>query len=199
MQFEFNKCAVLTMKRGQQVHCEGIDLGDGVVIEEEDEEGYKYIGILERYDICQEKMKEKVQKVYYKRVSAVLKSKLNGGNVTNAINIRAVATVRYGAGIINWNKGRLDKIDGQMLKLLNMHRDLHPRSFVDLLYITRAQRGRELLSFKDCVELERSDLFDYAENNNKILLKTATEELQLKLMGRIKIDDERIKIAKNKY
>ena len=80
-----------------------------------------------------------------------------------------------------------------------MHRDVHPRSFVDLLYITRAQRGRELLSFKDCIELERSDLFDYAENNNKILLKTATEELQLKLMGRIKIDDERIKIGKNKY
>ena len=199
MQFEFNKCAVLKMKRGEQVHCEVIDLGDGVVIEEEDEEGYKYIGILERDDICQEKMKEKVQKVYYKRVSAVLKSKLNGGNVINAINIRAVATVRYGAGIINWNKGRLGKIDGQMRKLLNMHRDLHPRSFVDLLYITRAQRGRGLLSFKDCVELERSDLFDYAENNNKILLKTATEELQLKLMGRIKIDDERIKIGKNKY
>ena len=144
-------------------------------------------------------MKEKVQKVYYKRVSAVLKSKLNGENVTNAINIRAVATVRYGAGIINWNKGRLDKIDGQMRKLLNMHRDLHPHSLVDLFYIARAQRGRELLSFKDCVELERSDLFDYAENNNKILLKTATEELQLKLMGRIKIDDERIKIGKNKY
>ena len=41
----------------------------------------------------------------------MLKSKLNGGNVINAINIWAVATVRYGAGIINWNKGELDKID----------------------------------------------------------------------------------------
>ena len=199
MQFEFNECAVLKMKRGEQVHCKGIDLGDGVVIEEEDEEGHKYIGILERDDICQEKMKEKVQKEYYKRVSAVLKSKLNGGNVINAINIRAIATVWYGAGIINLNKGQLDKIDGQMRKLLNMHRDLHPRSFVDLLYITRAQRGRGLLSVKDCVELERSDLFDFAENNNEILLNAAAEELQLRLMGRIKIDDERIKIGKNKY
>ena len=27
MQFEFDKCAVLKMKRGKQVHCEGIDLG----------------------------------------------------------------------------------------------------------------------------------------------------------------------------
>ena len=59
-----------------------------------------------------------------------------------------------------------------MLKLLNMHRGLHPRSSVDRLYIPRAQGGRELLSVKDSVELERSNLFDYAANNN--------ERLQLK-------------------
>ena len=87
------------MKRENQIYCEGIDLGDGAVIEEADEEGYKYLGILERDDICQERMKEKVRKEYYKRVRAV-----------NTINIWAV-TVWYGAGIINWNKGESDKID----------------------------------------------------------------------------------------
>ena len=87
----------------------------------EADEGYKYLGILERDDICQEKMNKKVQKEHYKGVWAVLKSKLNGGNVMNAINVWAVATVWYGAGIINWNKGELDKIDQQLRKLLNMH------------------------------------------------------------------------------
>ena len=75
------------MKRGKQIHCEGNDLGDGVVIEEDGEERYKYLGILERDDICQEKMKEKVQKEYYKRVRVRLKFTLNSGNVINAINI----------------------------------------------------------------------------------------------------------------
>ena len=131
-------------------------------------------------------MKEKVQKEYYKRVRAVLKSKMNGGNVINAINIWAVATVRYGAGIINWNMGELDKIDRQTRKLLNMHRGLHPRSSVDRLYIPRAQGGRGLLSVKDCVELKRSNLFDYTANNNERLLKATTEELQL----RTKIDGQ---------
>ena len=42
MQFGFEKCAVLKMKRGKQVHCEGINLGDDVVIEKADEEGRKY-------------------------------------------------------------------------------------------------------------------------------------------------------------
>ena len=165
-------------ERGKQVHCEGIDLGDGVVIEEANEEGYKYLGILERDEFCQEKMKEKFQKEYYKWVRVVLKSKLNGGNVMNAIY--AVATVQYRTGIINWNKGELDKIDRQTQKLLNIHRGLHPRSSFDRLYLPRAQGGRGLLSVKDCVELERSNLFDYAANSNERLLKAATEELQLR-------------------
>ena len=77
IQFGLDKCAVLKMKRGKQVNCEGIDLGDCAVT---DEEWYKYLGIIEKDDVCQEKMKEKVQKEYYKRVRAVLKSKLNGEN-----------------------------------------------------------------------------------------------------------------------
>ena len=59
---------------------------------------------------------KKVQKEYNKRVRAVLKSKLNGGNVTNAINIWAVTTVRYWVGIINWNKAELDNIDRKNAK-----------------------------------------------------------------------------------
>ena len=78
------------------MHYEAIDLGDGVEIVETDEEGCKYLGILKGDDICQEKMKEKVQKEYYKRVRAVLKSKLNDGNVINANNVWSVATVRLG-------------------------------------------------------------------------------------------------------
>ena len=82
--------------------------------------------------------KENFQKENFKRVRALLKSKMNGGNVINGINIWAVATVQYGAGIINWNKGELDKIDRQTQKLLNMHRGLHPRSSYDRLFLPRA-------------------------------------------------------------
>ena len=136
-------------------------------------------------------MKEKVQKEYYKRVRVVLKSKLNDGNVINAISIWAVASIRYGTGTINWNKGELDKIDLQTQKLLNMHRGLHPRSSVDRLYIPIAQGSRGLLSVKDCVELKRSNLFDYATNNNQRLLKAATEELQLRAKINGKDKEER--------
>ena len=37
-----------------------------------------------------------------------------------------------------------------------------------------------MLSVKNCVELERSNLYSYAANSNKRLLTAATGELQLK-------------------
>ena len=58
----------LKIKRTKEVHFESIDLRDGVVIEEADEEGYKYLGILNSADICQENMKEKMQKEYYEEL-----------------------------------------------------------------------------------------------------------------------------------
>ena len=143
------------------------------MIEEADEEGYEHLEILERDDICQEELKEKIQKEYYKRFRAVLKSKLNGGNVINAINIWIVATVWYGTGIITWNKGELDKIEQQTQKWLNMYRGLHPRFSADRFYIPRAQGDKGLLSVKECDELERSKLSDYAASNNERVLKIA--------------------------
>ena len=77
--------------------------------------------------------------------------------------------------IINLNKGELDTIDRQLRKLLNMHKGLQPRSSIERLHIPRTQAGRGLLSAKDCVEHERSKLFDYAVNNNEKLLNAATK------------------------
>ena len=73
-----------------------------------------------------------------------------------------------------------------------MHGGLHRRSSVDRLYIWRAQGGRGLLSVKDCVELERPNLFDYAANSNE-RLKAATEELHL----RTKFDEKNKEEWKN--
>ena len=75
---------------------------------------------------------------------------------------------------------------------MNINGGLHPRSSADRLYIPRLQEDRGLLSVKDCVELERSNLFDYAANNNERLLKAATEEFKLrsKIDGKNKKEQE---------
>lgn len=47
------------MTRGKQVHCEGINIRYGAVIEETDAERKNYLGILEWDDIWQEEMRQK--------------------------------------------------------------------------------------------------------------------------------------------
>ena len=122
MQFGINKCAVLVLKREKVVRCEGIEMPNNQVIKSLGEgEGYKYLGMLEADGVKHMEMKENVTKEYYRRVRKILKSKLNGDNVINAINTRAVAIIRYGAGIIKWTKEELRNIDRKTRKLMNMH------------------------------------------------------------------------------
>ena len=67
MAFGIDKCGVLVLKRGKESRCEGIDLGEGVTINEIEIEGYKYLGIIERGDIPKE-MKERTEKEYINRL-----------------------------------------------------------------------------------------------------------------------------------
>ena len=86
------------------------------VISEVGEDGFKYLGIMERSDICQEQMKRSAKTEYLKRVRSALKSKLNAGNVFRAIDIWAVQTVRYGAAIIQWTKKELQEMQRKTRK-----------------------------------------------------------------------------------
>ena len=90
MEFGLDKCAVLVLKQGINVRCEGIVLPDGQMMGQVDENGYKYLGVLKGADIMQKEMKEKVRQEYMKRVKLVAKSKLYGGNLINASNAWAI-------------------------------------------------------------------------------------------------------------
>ena len=85
LKFGKDKCGVLAMKRGNEVECNGIELENGEEIGQIGEEGCKYLGVLEKGDICQEGMKEN-RKEYFKQFRATLKSKLNPKHVYQVIN-----------------------------------------------------------------------------------------------------------------
>ena len=61
MRFGIDKCGVLAMRRGKGSECEGITIGSGKVISKIDDDGYKYLWIIGRSDICQEQMKRSVK------------------------------------------------------------------------------------------------------------------------------------------
>ena len=81
MEFVIEKCAMLVIKKGKIMKSVGIELPDGKVIKSlQEDESYKYLGVLEADKFSGEEMKLNGSMEYFKRLKKVLKSKLNGGN-----------------------------------------------------------------------------------------------------------------------
>ena len=165
------KYAVVILKKGKLVKFDGIHLPNQEIMKEVDENGYTYLGILELDEIKDHEMKNKVTAGYKRRLSLILKSKLNGKNKIQAINNWAVALLRYGAGIINWKVDELKKMDRTTKKTLTMYGALHPKSDIDQLHLKRKHGGRDLISIEKSVRSEENNLGLYVRESNEMLLK----------------------------
>ena len=79
----------------------------------------------------------------------ILKSKLNGRNKIMAPNTLAVFIMRYGAGMLHkWNKNELQKMGRKIRKFMTMNKELHPRTDVAWLYVSRRNGGTDLLDME---------------------------------------------------
>ena len=85
----------------------------------EDNENCEYLGVLLADNNNYSEMKERIQKKCFRKVKTKLKSKLNDGNTIKAINSRAVSSVRYGAGIVDWTKEEQKVMDRKTRKLMH--------------------------------------------------------------------------------
>ena len=102
--------------RGKVKSTDGIELPSGEKVREIEEDGYKYLGILEYDRVKEQEMKDKFRNEYFRRAKLILKSKLNGRNKVMALNTWAVSIVSYGAGILYWNKNELQEMDRKTRK-----------------------------------------------------------------------------------
>ena len=127
-------------------------------------------------------MKDKFRNEYFRRVKLILRSKLNGRNKIMALNTWAVSILRYGAGIIAWNKNELQEMDRKTRKSITMNKELYPRSDVARLYVSQKNGGRGLIGCENSVKSEKNGLGWYVKNNKEPLLvairtsKTITHE-----------------------
>ena len=66
--------------------------------------------------------------------------------------------IRYGEGIVKWTKSELDEIERKTRKVLTFNMELHPRSDVNRLHVSRMEGGRGLIRCKMCMKAEEISL-----------------------------------------
>ena len=164
MGFGIKKYGVIIMNRGKVESTDVIELPSGEKIREIEENGCKYLGILEYDRIKEQEMKYKLRNKYFRRAKLILKSKLNGRNKIMALNTWAVSIVRCGAGILKWNKNELQEMDRKTRKFMTMNKELHPRSDVARLHISRKNGGRGLIACENSVKSEENGLGWYVNH-----------------------------------
>ena len=86
MKYGFDMCGVLVVEKDVKKKCEEIELPGGEMIREINENGYKYLGVLEAENILEKEMKEKLKSEYFRHVKLLSRSKFYGGKAIKGIN-----------------------------------------------------------------------------------------------------------------
>ena len=136
----------------------------------EENETYKYLGILEADTIKQVQMKDKIRKEYLRRTRKLLETKLSSRNLIKGIITWAVSQARYSGPFLKWTRDELKQMDQRTRKLMTMHKALHPRNDVDRLYVPRKEGGKGLASIEDSVDASIQRLEDSIEKHDQGLI-----------------------------
>ena len=168
MEFYIKKCGVIVINTGKVKSTDGIELPSTEKIREI-ENRYKYLGILEYDRVKKQEMKDKFRNEYFRRAKLILKSKLNGRNKIMALNTWAVSILRYGAGILKWKKNELEEMDREIREFMTMNKELHPRSDVARLYVSRKNCGGGLIGCENSMKSEENDLGWYLKKQYRTI------------------------------
>lgn len=167
MKFGLDKCAAVHVRRGKLVESQDITLADGSQIRDLGAENtYRYLGIQQTYEIRQKENKDKAENELVRRISKILKSHLNAKNKIIAINIWAIPTITYTAGILTWSKTDVERLDRKIRSLMIKHGMLHPNSATERVYIQRKDGGRGLTSLTTAIAKEKENLKKYFLRTN---------------------------------
>ena len=78
--------------------------------------------------------------------------------------------MRYGADIVKWTKRVLDDINRKTRKVLTLNKELHPRSDIDRLYVSKMEGRRGLIVCKTSVRAEEHSLGWYVKRHIEHLI-----------------------------
>ena len=154
---------MLVMKSGKRYMTDGKELPNHDTIRTlEENETYKYLGILEADTIKQVQMKDTIRKEYLRRMNKTTRDKTLRQKPHQRNKYLGCAPCQI-FGTVSQAK----QMDQTTRKLMTMHKALHPRDDVGRLYVFRKEGGRGLASIKDIVDASIQQLEDYIKNTNE--------------------------------
>lgn len=145
MSFGLDKCRVINIQRGKMINDT-----DGTFIFQtmEEDDVYKYLGIMQSRDINSREVKKTVTSIFKKRLHDILKSNITGKNTVRAINTFAISVLIYSFGIVNWSDTDLHNLQRKIRTTMTKHKFHHPISCVERTTIPRKNGGKGLLDIR---------------------------------------------------
>ena len=150
-----------------------------------EKEIYKYLGILEADTIKLVKMKDKIKKEYLRRTRKLHEIKLSSRKLIKGINISAVLHVRYLGPFLKWTREELMRIGQRSRKLMTIYKAFYLWDDIDILYVSRKEGGRGLVSIEGSVDASIQRLKNYIENHEGGLITAIRNDFDNTLDNRI--------------
>jgi hypothetical protein len=145
MHFGLDKCRTLNIIKGKLQPGNYRMHGDQRIEAMSGEETYKYLGMKQALRIDQRTMKAEITKEFVGRTRQILKTKLNGKNLFQAINTYACSSLRYSFGLVEWTRTDIEGLQRRLRTQLTRAQKHHPRSALERTTLPRHQGGRGLM------------------------------------------------------
>ena len=151
------------MKKGKRETVEAIELrNQESIITLDENENYKYLGILEANTIKERKKDERENEENLWRTRK-LETKLCSRNLIKGINTWAILLVRYLGPYVKWIREDLRQRDQMTKKLMTMHKVLNPWNDIGRLYVSRKEGEKILSNIEDWVDASIQRLEKYTK------------------------------------
>eukprot|EP00957_Ditylum_brightwellii_P075128 5708835-Ditylum_brightwellii.AAC.1 len=167
MTFGLDKCAILLITNGKYTTTN--IWPETPKLDNEENKGYQYLGIMEEVDIHMKEVKELTKKEYASRVRTILQADMNEDHMMMAICAYAIPVLQYTFGIMKWTKRELRKLDVKTRKMLTMKGIHHPKGNVHHLYLYQNKGGRGLTKVEDTHNYECTVVAKYVISSTNML------------------------------
>lgn len=168
MVFNIDKTKTVHLCKGKLTTMAGyITQDENIISDITQDQAYKYLGFVQLRGLLHTTIKERMKKLFKKRVNDISKTLLNAKNKVTAINQYAIPYLTYSFGIVKWSPTDIDEIERNLRKCLRYNRMHDPKSAVERICLPRNLGGRGIMDIKTLYNKQIESLRLYFMNNEE--------------------------------